>query len=470
MKKNYRKASTSQNNVPRPIVVWIVGVGLLILIICFAFRSGRRDGKTTSTPPATVILEGSRTPQPAAKSERPRARNQFPPASARPPEQIVAEKLSRFAQKRALIADAIAKSRGVTAPPDVARFFEAVQTGNWQQTTNLFASLENQVRNRSGELPFGAMWSAILETYGVAQQAHEWPAQRLLDYGNAILDSLRPGMVYVGGTDSGRFIPTLLNETTEGESHIVLTQNALADSTYLEYLRFLYGDRFSTLSAEDSQSGFSTYLQDAQKRLQHDQDNPDDPRQILPGEDIQKIENRVQVSGQVAVMQINELLLKTLMQKNPDLSFALQESFPFKTLYATASTLGPITELSANSSDSLTADRAAQSLDYWRSTTDALLADPDSASSVAVRDSYSKLMVSQANLFLDHNLSTAAEQAYQYAANLNPSQPEVVFGYTNLLLNQKRFAEATQLVQNAVKLAPDNAQFQGLLAQVNKLK
>jgi predicted Zn-dependent protease len=169
-------------------------------------------------------------------------------------------------------------------------------------------------------------------------------------------------------------------------------------------------------------------------------------------------------------MQINELLLKTLMQKNPDLSFALEESFPFKTLYATASTLGPITELSAASSSSLTADSAAQTVGYWRSTTDALLADPDSASSTTARSAYSKLIVSQANLFLDHNLSAEAEQAYQCAASLSPSQPDVVFGYTNLLLNQKRFAEATQVVQNAVNLAPDNAQFQGLLAQVSKLR
>ena len=53
------------------------------------------------------------------------------------------------------------------------------------------------------------MWQAVHETYGVAEVAHDWPAQKLLDYGQAVLDSLRPGMVYVGGTDAGRFIPTL---------------------------------------------------------------------------------------------------------------------------------------------------------------------------------------------------------------------------------------------------------------------
>jgi len=78
------------------------------------------------------------------------------------------------------------------------------------------------------------------------------PPEKLLDYGNAILESLRPGMVYVGGTDPGRWIPTLLNETSEGERHIVLTQNALADATYLDYVNFLYGDRLTALSSDDS--------------------------------------------------------------------------------------------------------------------------------------------------------------------------------------------------------------------------
>ncbi|MSU36329.1 MAG: hypothetical protein EXS36_14780 [Pedosphaera sp.] len=55
-----------------------------------------------------------------------------------------------------------------------------------------------------------------MQALGVAEQVHEWPAQKFLDYGNGVLDSLRPGMVYVGGTDNGRWIPELLNDTSEG--------------------------------------------------------------------------------------------------------------------------------------------------------------------------------------------------------------------------------------------------------------
>ena len=39
----------------------------------------------------------------------------------------------------------------------------------------------------------------------------------------------------------------------------------------------------------------------------HDQQFPDEPKQIRPGEDITAIDRRLQVAGQVAVMAINEM-------------------------------------------------------------------------------------------------------------------------------------------------------------------
>ena len=132
----------------------------------------------------------------------------------------------------------------------------------------------------------------------------------------------------------------------------------------------------TTLATEDSQQVFKDYIADAQKRLAHDQESPQEPKQIRPGEDVRVTDGRVQVSGQVAVMMINEKLLETLMNKNPGLSFALQESFPFKSTYPDAVPLGPIMELRAQDAKAtFTADAAAQTLDYWRSTSQQLLAN-----------------------------------------------------------------------------------------------
>src|SRR5262249_41250655 len=148
-----------------------------------------------------------------------------------------------------------------------------------------------------------------------------------------------------------------------------------------------------------SQRAFQEYTADAQKRLEHDQQFPDEPKQIRPGENVTTVDGKVQVSGAVAVMAINERLLQMLMQKNPDMSLALQESFPLRGTYANAVPLGPLMELGVNDAQTtFTAERAAQSVDYWRDATQLVLADPQSAGSDTTLKVYSHDIDSTANL------------------------------------------------------------------------
>ncbi len=388
-------------------------------------------------------------------------------------EEIVASKLIKFGKNRREVFHGLAKRFNVQVPDDVERFFEAVESGRWEEIDAAHKALlqsEKELNQpRSAELH--QIWRPIQETWGAAREAHNWPAQRLLDYGNAILDSLRPGMIYSGGTDPGCFIATMLNDTSDGEQHVVLTQNALADSTYLKYLDFLYHDRMTTLTEEDSQRAFQEYLADAQKRLQHDMQFPDEPKQIKPGEDIKMTEGRVQVSGQVAVMSINERLFQTLMDKNPDASFAMEESFPFSSMYGSAAPLGPVMELRVQDAQGgLTSEQAAQSVDYWRTAAQQLLSDPETPEGSDARKAYSKLVSSQGGLLLDRKFNTEAEQAFRIATEICPDSPEAVFRYTNLLLAQNRAVEALPIVEGAMRAAPDNKQFQDLLRRLRSFK
>src|SRR5262249_495673 len=144
----------------------------------------------------------------------------------------------------------------------------------------LYNSLQ-KLRDTGDDQRLRSIWGPILETLLIAECAHSWPAQKLLDYGQATLGSLSPGMVYIGGTDPGRGISTLLNETSGGERHIIITQNGLADGTYLQYVGFLYGDQMTTLTEQDTKRAFDDYLADAQKRLEHDQKFPEEPKKVL---------------------------------------------------------------------------------------------------------------------------------------------------------------------------------------------
>jgi tetratricopeptide (TPR) repeat protein len=388
------------------------------------------------------------------------------PQPARSPEEIVADKVGQFARDRRRIAHAMAKRFKVGVPPEVDRFFDAVGAGRWTEHNALFEKIK-ELRDNGQNDGLRNLFAPILEAQLVAECAHGWPAQKLLDYGNSILGSLQPGMVYVGGTDPGRGIPTLLNETSEGERHIVITQNGLADATYLQYVSFLYGDQLATLTSDETQRAFSDYLADAQKRLLHDQQFPDEPKQVRPSEDIQFIDGaapgnsstgdkRVQVSGQVAVMAINERLLQAIMDKNPDLSFALEESFPLRSTYADALPLGPIMQLRArNGQEAFTAEVADQTVDYWQTMTQQIAADPDAPVGSDPRKTYSHMAWSEGNLLADRSYTDQAEQAYRLAMQLEPSNPEAVNALSELLAKSGRVDEARKLVEQFQRSYPD---------------
>lgn len=451
--------STATGESRKGLWLWLfVGACVLMILIGIFHRPRRAE-----SPAAGGSTSGTAASDPAAHPGIDRTRRFFRPANPtarqQTAEEIVAEKVSQFGRSRREMVWAIAQRTQKQVPSEVEAFFDAIESGVWEEIEARWKPLAI----RSGQYEYSTnawaelspFWPAVLDAYGVAEQAHLWPAQKLLDYGNAILGSLRPGMVYVGGTDNGRWIPELLNETSGAEPHIIVTQNAFADARYLEYMNTLYGERFDTLTSEDSQRAFQEYMTDAQKRLEHDQQFPDEPKQLRSGEDIRVVEGKVQVSGQVAVMAINEKLLQMLIQRNPDLSFAIQESFPMRGTYADALPLGPLMELRAQDAESgFTSERAAQSLDYWRNTAQQILADAEATTSSAALKSYSHDAVSAANLLAAHNFTAEAEQTYRLGMQFWPESPEPVAGLADLLAANGREDEAGKLIADFERLHP----------------
>jgi len=453
---------------------WLLAAGCL-LVVFIALLLPRREKNPTAgspsaeSPPAAPSGSADKSARDRLFARLPAPRTPGEPAPTAA--EIVAAKVTQFARSRRQLAHALAEHFHKAVPDELERFFDAAEAGRYEEMTAIYADLRRQRENGTGTPDYGPQWRTMVETQGAADAAHDWPAQKLLDYGNAVLASLRPGMVYVGGTDPGCFIPTLLNETSDGDRHIVLTQNALADGTYLDYLNFLYGDQMTTVTHDDSQKAFQEYLGDAQKRFQHDQQFPEEPKQLRPGEDVRFTENKLQVSGQVAVLAINERLFQTFMQNNPGVSFAMEQSFPFASTYPNARPLGPVMEVGVHDEqNALTAERAAQSVDYWRATAQTLLGDPETPDGSDPRKAYSKLVSEQAALFLARNYKAEAEQAFRIANEICPTSPEAVYRYVNMLVEQQRMQEAVQVAENALNAAPENRQFGDLLEQLKKTK
>src|SRR5206468_1233252 len=124
-----------------------------------------------------------------------------------------------------------------------------------------------------------------------------------------------------------------------------LTQNALADGSYLKYLRSMYGARIYIPTEGDSTNTFNQYLEDAKRRMEHDRQFPNEPRQIKPGEHLKEVDGKLQVSGQISVMAINGLLSEMIFERNPDQEFYVEESFPLDWMYPRLSPHGLIMKI-----------------------------------------------------------------------------------------------------------------------------
>lgn len=382
-------------------------------------------------------------------------------------EEKVAGLVRQFAYSRRDIALRMGRKAGVLPPPVVEAFFAAIAAGDWaeiERQWKILAPKSGQYDGGKHDPTLDPFWPAMLDAYGVAEQAHLWPAERLLEYGKAIMDSLRPGTVYVGGTDPGRWIPTLVNEGLGEEQHLILTQNALADSRYIDYLSEIHSDRLQTISQEDSKRIIADFHEDARRRLEHDQNFPDEPRQVRPGENIRIVDGKVEVVGQPAVMDINERLLQMLMERNPDVSFAIEQSHAFESTYADATPVGPIMELRVQDEDRrLTQERAAESVNYWREVSGGLTDLNDH-----LRLAYGKLAANQAALFENRNFPGEAEQTYRLAVEMSPTSPEAIYGYANLLARQNRLREALPVIERAAQENPNNEALRNLLRQARE--
>src|SRR5439155_13282566 len=128
----------------------------------------------------------------------------------------------------------------------------------------------------------------------------------------------------------------------------------------------VYPDREMYIaSPQDSQDCFQSYLADATKRRQHDDQFPNEQRQLKPQEDVRIDQGRVQVSGQVAVMAINGLLTKVMFDHNPKNEFFVEESFPLDWMYPHETPFGIIMKINRQPLPELSDQIVKTDHEFW---------------------------------------------------------------------------------------------------------
>lgn len=228
--------------------------------------------------------------------------------------------------------------------------------------------------------------------------------------------------IFFGGTDPGRFVPTYMIYSAYYRPDVYLiTQNALADDTYMSVQRDLYGDEIWIPSKEDSGEAFNEYV-----------------NSMTPEERAAKgvvTENgRVQVTGALSVMDINAILTRKMFEHDRlRHAFYVEESYVIPWMYDYLSPHGLIMKINRDKTP-YDPKTAVRDCDFWDWYTRRLLNDPMYRRDFAGQKSFSKLRAAIAGLYVKQGRYREGAQAFREACLLNPASPEASFRYVQEIL------------------------------------
>jgi tetratricopeptide (TPR) repeat protein len=298
-------------------------------------------------------------------------------------------------------------------------------------------------------------------------------------YGRDMLADLPKDSFVFGGTDPGRFVPTymILSESFEPKRFkrdksfdrrdlYIITQNALADAFYNQYIRNHYStERPSAKSWVD-------------KWLGRDKHFPTAPLVLPRQEDIMEIyqaaiERRQKDAAapdpNADPTVLNSMVGEWIWRRNKDQrAFFVEESFPMEWSYPNAVPHGLCYEIKKDPVARLTPEMVKVDMQYWREYIDHLVKTPGFEDDIDAQRSFSKLRNTGGNIYKWRKMPEAAEQAYRQALELWPGNTETLNNFTDLLMSQGRAADLRDLLAKAVKEDPNNGMLTMLLANCER--
>ncbi len=164
--------------------------------------------------------------------------------------------IENFAMEKEAQARMLAAAAGETIVPQFQKYFDAAKQGDFQTVTNMFADFKEhhpqyQRAGAQDERPAyrTSYWQPMLELGLVYDQFAMCDSKYTQEAARGIIDFIPAGAIYFGGTDPGRGLPTAFSKShVDADPFYTISQNPLADGTYEEYLRKMYGEERRTLA------------------------------------------------------------------------------------------------------------------------------------------------------------------------------------------------------------------------------
>lgn len=321
----------------------------------------------------------------------------------------------------------------------------------------------------------------MLNNYAGCEQRGHWYGWM---YGTDMLRDVDRDAVIFGGTDPGRFVPTYTifcesaqdprwkrDKDFDRRDLYIITQNALADNTYMKYIRGHYDEaRRTEYNWFERWLGRDTIYPKGPIKIPDDEDVArafgeyvrQSGQQVKPGQ-------RVVVEGIAGVFAINGMISKMIFDMNKEKhAFYVEESFPMDWYYPHAVPHGLFLKIEKEPLGQLPKERVEADRKFWDGYAAKLLAEKKFLNDRPARMSFAKLRSSIANVYAFRQMWPEAEYAYRQALALAPQNSEVVFRLSEVLVRLERFDEALALVREFQETDKFNVQVPNLLRSIEE--
>lgn len=286
-------------------------------------------------------------------------------------------------------------------------------------------------------------------------------------YGHDMLEDLPPNSFFFGGTDPGRFVPTFMifGESFEAPKNkrdphfdrrdlYVVTQNALADNFYNQYIRSQYSNERPVLfNWFERWLGRDQVYPETNLTLPHREDIV----ALFQNEMLQFQRNPGRPNPQTNPAVLNSDVAEWIFFKNRDQHrFFVEESFPMPWSYPYAIPHGLCYEINHDPVPALSSEVVTHDQEFWTDYIKKLRSVPGFENDSLAQHCFAKLRNTTGNLYSYRGMKPEAEFAYKQALELWPGNSETVENLTNILLAQGRYQEAEKLVADSLLIDPNN--------------
>lgn len=406
----------------------------------------------------------------------------------------VAAELKRFIGEKCAQVRSEARAPGHEMGVESQSLFTAAENGDWPGVFDSLEAMHEAARERQrgsskwdSQVVYPVEWAAVNEIGAALEEFAASEEKYAIAFARDIIASIRPGSIYFGGTESGRFLITALSKShVNADPFFTLTQNALVDvRSYLRYVRGMYGSRIYIPTDQDASKAFNEYREDLRRRRKEGK--------LVPGEDFEEPERITEIHNQIAVMGVNGLLSNLMFERNPDREFYVEQGFPLNWMYPRLSPNGLIFKINRQELPELGDGVVQRDREYWRryvapmigdwlsyDTSPAEIAgfvervhlnkdlsgfegDPAFVRNEIPQKSFSHLRCSIGGLYawrgrnsnspvVREGMLKEADLAFKQAFALCPGSAHPVFQYAQLLAREKRIEGAILVTEAAVKL------------------